>query len=94
MIIQGDNGTQVKIYIWENNEPADLTGATIKIKIKKDSKTVEKTAEITGLGVCEMTLSSDDIPISGDYLCQATLSYEGGKSFGSDIQEIKVGEKL
>lgn len=94
MITQGDKGTYLKLFIKENYIPVDLSNATIKLKIKQSSRLIEKTALITGLGECEAILTPEDISVSGDYLCQATITFDEDHSFGSDIQTFKVGEIL
>lgn len=94
MIIQGDNGTILKLHIKENNIPVDLSGATVEVKIKQKNNIIIKQAQITGLGECEISLTSTDVATIGNYIIQATVTYADNKKFSSDVQEFVVGKKL
>jgi hypothetical protein len=94
LIIQGDNGTRLKLHIQENNVPLDLSGANVEVKIKIGMRTFTKIAEITDIGECEIELTSDDLATSGIYTTQATVTYTDESKYSSDIQRFSVGKKL
>lgn len=95
MIVQGDNGTRLRVHIVENNIPVDLNGAEVDVKINAGlGKIYTKTAEVTDIGICEVELTSDDVSNAGVYVVQATVRYSNGYVFSSDIQHLKVGKKI
>lgn len=94
MIIQGDNGTILKLHILDNKVPVVLSGATVEVKIKQKNREILKQAQITGLGECEISLTSSDVATIGNYIIQATVTYADNRKFSSDVQQFVVGKKL
>jgi hypothetical protein len=94
MIVQGDNGTHLKLYIRENETPVDLQGSTVEVKIKQGRKYIYKQAVVTGEGICEVVLTSEDVEEAGFYSAQATVIFSPDACFSSDVQEFRVREKL
>lgn len=94
MIIQGDNGTRLRLFIKEEGIPLDLNGATVEIKIKRSDTTITKTGAIIGTGECEVELTSDDVIIAGKYFIQLTIKYNNGDIYSSNVQQFNVDDKL
>jgi hypothetical protein len=94
MIIQGDHGTRVKLLVNDNYTPVELSGAEVELNISQGSRLIKKTAQVTGLGECEVILTSEDTKAADVYSCQATVFFGDGTIFSSDIQQFVVIEKL
>lgn len=96
-IYVGDNGTLLRCNIKQKGEAVRLIGVqSIEITIKSLSHKVVKLARLTDieLGKCEITLSREDIPITGRYYIQPKIDFQDGKSFRGDIQKFEVEESL
>lgn len=95
-IIQGDNGTIIEGVVSDNVGVVDIRGANVTFTIKAPTKRIEKDGIITdGVnGVVQCTLNSDDVQDIGNYVFQATVKFVDGKSFSSNMQKFKVGQKL
>lgn len=94
MIVQGDNGTRLKLYIKEKGALVDLTGASIDVAIKSGTREIMKTAQVTGTGEAEVELTSEDLMTVGLYYTQATVRFADENKFSSDIQRFMVSKKL
>lgn len=95
-IIQGDNGTVLRMTVKEGGATVDLTGATVDVAIKRGTLLMTKTATVTDApaGKCEIELTSADVDLPGLYFFQATVRFGYGREFSSDIQRFTVGGKL
>lgn len=94
MIVQGDNGTRLKLYIREKGALVDLTGASIDVVIKNATQRIVKSAQVTGTGEAEVELASEDIQTTGQYFTQATIRFADNNVFSSDIQRFTVGGRI
>lgn len=105
MIIQGSNGVVLKLYLNEmdmvdginlniNSLVLDSTINNITVTIQSDTNKVTKIANIVDTIHCEVILNSTDLIDVGTYKIQATVNYQNGDSFSSEIATFKVGEKL
>jgi hypothetical protein len=105
MIVQGDNGTVLKINISEMHE---LNGVSylieslvlneqienIIVKIKTNTRSILKNATVVDGSVCEVYLTTDDLSESGTYKIQLTVEYVDGNKFSTEIATFNVGEKI
>jgi hypothetical protein len=95
LIVQGDNGITLPFKVVKD-KILDLTGATVKVDIKRGEDILSKTAEILDAiqGICQITLLSSDLIIAGTYKYQWTVTYEDGRTLSGKPTDISVTEKL
>lgn len=94
MIIQGSNGIDLVLRIWENNKPANFSDSTAEIKIKSGIHEKVKAATIIENGIVSATLYEEDIPIAGIYYAQAIITSSDQKKYYSEISSFPIGNKL
>ena len=95
-IVQGDNGTVLRLTVKEDGNVVDLTGASVDVVIKHGDTLNSKSATIADAlaGKCEVELTSGDVVSPGIYFLQATVKFDYGLEFSSDVQKFTVGGKL
>ncbi|MED1205856.1 hypothetical protein [Heyndrickxia acidicola] len=92
----GSNGVILEHPITCDGEIVLLTGSTVTVVFKTSKRRFEKQAQITDdvNGICQVTLTSDDLSEEGVYELQGTVYEASGSLFISDIVYIKIGEKI
>jgi hypothetical protein len=95
-IIQGDNGTILEGTVSDENGIVDIRGASVIFTIKSSTKRIEKNGTVTDgqNGIVQCVLNSDDVQDVGNYIFQATVKFDDGKIFSSNLQKFKVGVKI
>lgn len=94
MVIQGSNGVDVVVRIWEKNKQANLTGATVELVIKTGARRMVKNATVISNGLVSVTLFAEDIATAGIYYVQARVNYSNGNSFISELGSFTIGDGL
>jgi hypothetical protein len=94
----GDNGTLYEFLVRDAGEIVPLTGASVEIVIKNGTRRLAKEAVITDAanGVCNITLTREDLSDVGSYTLQGIVRYpnDGDKEFASDIVRFLAGGRL
>jgi hypothetical protein len=92
-IVAGNNGNKLLITI---RNAGSIEGATVRIAIKRGAEVFTKQAVIidAASGKCEVTLSATDLPSSGLYFYQPTITYADGREFTGEVGRFTVGGKL
>jgi hypothetical protein len=96
-IVQGDNGTTLTLTISDTNGIVDLRNATsvAVVILYRDKRTV-KSATITDgqNGICSVVLLSSDLARTGNYALQATVTFQNGNVFSTNVSNFTVIEKI
>lgn len=94
----GDNGTLYEFLVRDAGEIVPLTGAEVEIVLKNGTRRLTKGALITDAanGVCNITLTRDDLSGTGGYVLQGIVKYpnDGDKEFASDTIKFSVGGRI
>jgi hypothetical protein len=94
----GDNGTVYEFLVRDAGEIVPLTGATVEIVIKNGARRFTKDAVITDAanGVCNITLTREDLSGIGGYVLQGIVKYpnDGDKDFASDPVKFSAGGRI
>jgi hypothetical protein len=95
-IYLGDNGTVFQFTVKDNGAIVDIRNATVEVILKTGTRRIAKNASLTDAenGLCEITLTSEDLSTPGDYYLQATVKMQNGNSFSSDKHYFPVGIKI
>jgi hypothetical protein len=95
-IYVGDNGTVFQFTVKDNGAIVDLRGSAVEVTFKTGTRRFVKDANLIDAenGICEITLTSEDLSTPGDYNFQATVKMQNGNSFSSDKQYFSVGTKI
>lgn len=94
-IVQGDHGIKLPFTVKKPN-PIDLTGAIVKVSIRRNNETYWKQANIIDAtkGKCELILTARDLLVSGVYQYQWTAYLPEGTIFSGIKMDIFVNERL
>jgi hypothetical protein len=95
-IVQGDNGNILELVIQDDFQIIDLTNATVQVVLTYKTNGRIKNAVVTDAvnGKCEVTLTSEDVMFEGVYAFQATVTFNDGRKFTSNIQRFNVLKKI
>lgn len=96
-IIQGDSGVVMQVTIRDSDGFVNLTSAqSVEFTVKSSAKRVIKSGTFVDreLGIVEFVLDETDVDEIGNYVFQATVYFNSGKKFSSDLGKFKVGQKL
>ncbi|MDR7001540.1 BppU family phage baseplate upper protein [Neobacillus niacini] len=93
----GDNGTVYEFLVRDAGAIVPLNGATVTIVIKPSGRDkFEKVANVTDAtnGVCQITLTREDLATSGGYALQGIVKKDNGDEFASDVEKFSVGGRI
>lgn len=94
--VQGNNGNILPITVRNKGAVIDVTGAMVRVAIKKGEYVDTKQAVITDAanGKCEVTLMREDLATAGLYFYQPTITYADDREFSGDVEKFRVAGKL
>ncbi|MDQ0270708.1 hypothetical protein J2S17_002593 [Cytobacillus purgationiresistens] len=80
----------------DNGQSVSLVDAMVDVVIKAGTRRIIKRANITDLtrGICEVTLSADDLSSDGLFVVQGIVKYSNGNEFASDTRRFIVGKRI
>lgn len=92
----GDNGVVFNMPILSKGVKVPIVGASIKIDFIVGKREFTKDAIVTnGLeGICQTTLTREDLSTPGYYTFQATVTMQNGNEFSSDPITFEVESKI
>jgi hypothetical protein len=92
----GDSGTVLEFPIKDGGVAVPLSGATVTVVFKQGSRRFEKDATITDAigGLCEITMTAEDLAAAGGYVIQGIVKMQNGNEFASDVEKFSVGARI
>jgi hypothetical protein len=91
----GDNGTILELPVLDGGVKVPLNNASVDVVFITGERRFTKAAAITDAtnGICEVTLTREDVATPGRYELQGIVRLPGDKEFASDIQKFIVGAR-
>jgi hypothetical protein len=92
----GDNGVVLNLPVLSKGVPVPIVGASIVVNFKTGKREFSKTADIINAiqGICQVTLTKEDLSTPGIYWFQAVITMQNSNEFTSDELHFPVKARI